>query len=392
MTIEQILAKLQEIAAKGETRSLTDEEVTEYEGLESQLKAAQKTAELRSRTAAYVAPNGALAAVVHVGTTKEDDTEERAFAHYLRTGKANSDLETRAQNEGTPSAGGYLVPETLLARIEQRAKVFGGVEAEAEVMVTDNGSTIKLNRNDDTAAKAVVVSELAAPASGGADLVFDQVVLDAHTLTTSGAGQAPISVSFQILQDSQIDLAAYIADRIGERFGRGIASYLVTGTGTGEPTGIVTNTVTESTFTGSTILKDELIAAQHDVDPAYRGDAVWIFNDSTLEAIRKLEDDNGRPLWTAQAQSGLETSIGGMLLGSRVVVDQNLASYADGGSNRWGVFGSVRSGFLVRRVAGMRLIVNEATGAQTGKVEYTAHIRLDSAVKQPYAYSVLKNS
>ncbi|MCF6387306.1 phage major capsid protein [Mycobacterium sp. MBM] len=390
-TIEQIVAEQRAIVDAAEGRLLSDEERSAYEGLEAELNATRQTEEIRARQAAYEAPNASLQAAVHVAPAKADDTEMRAFSDYLRTGKANSDLETRAQTVGSAAGGGYSVPAPMLNRIETRLKAFGGLANEVETLDTDSGETYRFPNNDDTANKAVIVGENTAPASGGADLTLGQVTVGAYTWTTSGTGQEPIAVTFQLLQDSNLDIASYVADRIAERFARGQADFWVNGTGTNQPKGITTGTTT-STFTAATIDKDELIAALHDVDPAYRASAVWVFNDATLEAIRKLEDSTGRPLWTPAASAGLEGSIGGTLLGHRVVIDQSFATYTDGGTNKWGVFGDVRTGYLIRRVRGMRLIVDEVTGKNEGRVEYAAHVRADGTVKQPHAYTVLQNA
>ncbi len=392
MTKELILARLAELNTAVETRSFTDEEFTEVTDLESQLAQINKTEEFRARHAAYVAPS--LAAAVHIAPPKEDDTLERAFTSYLKTGIANQDLqELRAQTVGTDSAGGYTVPDNLLARIETRMKAFAGVETVADVEVSDDGRKQLLPANDDTANYAVPVGENALPASGGADLTVSQVELETHTYTTSGAGQNPLAVSWQLLQDSVIDIESWLTERISERFGRGFARGFVNGTGTGEPFGVTTNATTTSTFTSATIDKDELIAALHTVDPAYRSaDAVWIFSDATLAAIRKLEDSQGRPLWTPQAAAGLEGSIGGTLLGHRVVIDQGFAPYADATTNKFGVFGSIKTGYWIRKVRGLRLIVDETSAAGSAMIRYTAHARVGANVKQPNAYTVLKNA
>lgn len=394
MTIEQLLAELRAITdlAETEQRSLTGEEISRYEELEGQLQAVQKTQELRSRTAAYVAPNATLQAAVRVAPAKDDTVLERAFGDWVKTGHVNADLtEYRAQNEGTPSAGGLLVPETLVDQIQQRIKTFGGVESEAHVENTPTGGTIRLPRNDDTANKAVVVAELTAPSSGGADLAFDEVVLNSYTLTTSGVDNDPIKVSYQVLRDSP-NLAGLITEAIGNRFGRGLSQYFVNGTGVAQPTGITKNTTTESTFTSATIDWQELVEAQDDIDMGYWDQAVWIFNSATLTAIRKLEDGYGRPLWTPSAQAGLTGFNAGNLLGQRVVIDNGFADYADGTTNRWGVYGQIRTGFWVRRVNGIRLLRDELTAGAEGGIKFIAHIDADSAVVQPYAYSVLKNS
>lgn len=52
-TIEQIMAAMEAIMNSAADRDLTDEEVAEYEGLETELKTAQRTQNLRSRHDAY---------------------------------------------------------------------------------------------------------------------------------------------------------------------------------------------------------------------------------------------------------------------------------------------------------------------------------------------------
>jgi hypothetical protein len=56
------------------------------------------------------------------------------------------------------------------------------------------------------------------------------------------------------------------------------------------------------------------------------------------------------------------------------------------------VFGNIRVGYLIRRVNGMRLIVDQTSGKGAARIEYAAHQRADGTVKQPRAYAVLKNA
>jgi HK97 family phage major capsid protein len=394
LTKDEIQARLDELHALTEgpeERSLTEEENAEAITLEADLKRINDTEQFRARYDAYkTVPVNHIG--VHVAPPQADKTQLRALDAYLRTGHINSDLETRGQNEGTSSAGGILIPTMIESEIQKRLLTYGGVENEAKVRNDPKGDPYQINYNDDTANKAVFVGELAQATTGGADIVFgDPVVLTSHAMTTTGANNEPISLSFQLAED-QPDIVSEITDRIVERFGRGLASAWVSGNGVGQPHGIITNTVTEATFTAAGPTKDELMDARHKVDPAYRTDAIWIFNDQTLAAIEKLEDANGRPLWTPAAQSGLESAVGGTLLGHRVVIDQGFADYVDGTTNRWGVFGSIKRGYLCRRVGGMRLVVDQYSGKSKGRIEYTAHIRVDGAPLQPYAYAVLKNS
>jgi HK97 family phage major capsid protein len=391
MTIEEILTQLTEISDAGETRSLTDDEVTRYEELEGQLKAAQKTQELRSRTAAYIAPNASAA--VHVGAHKPDDTLERAFEHYLRTGRENADLqELRAQSVGTDSAGGFTVPETMLQKITERLKAFGGVANVVDTITTATGEKITWPTLDDTANSGVIAAEGTAPASGGADLVFGEKTLGAFKYVAPGASQLPLRVSLELLQDSAFDIQGLVTRKLGERIARKQAVDWVNGAGTTAPFGIATGTaVAANTFDNAAPTYADLLNAVHQVYPAYRDAAVWTFNDYTLSLIEGVLDSNGRPLLNA-ANDGINVGRSNQtLLGYPIVVDQAWANYADAGTNKWGAFGDLRAGYIIRRVRDVTLIVNPYSRANEGQVEFTMWARADGTVQDANAFRVLQN-
>ena len=388
MTIEEILAKLQEIADAGETRSLTDDEVTKYEELEGQLKAAQKTQELRARQAAYVAPNASLQAAVNVAAPKADDQLDRAFDHYLRSGQENAEFhEFRAQGVGTPSAGGFTVPQTFWNKLIEVRKTFGGIQSVSETITTDSGEEIRYPVLDDTANTGVLVDELTAPASNGADLAFSEVKLHAYRYVAPGASHNPLRVSRELLQDSAFDVQSVIARKLGERIERAIAADLAKGSGTGEPKGITAGTVK----TNATLTYDSLIDTVHAVDQAYREGAVWILSDATLAIIEKLKDQAERPLIN-MAFDGINTArTSRTLLGYPVIVDNAVDTYAATGAVKWGVFGNISEGYIVRRVNGAELIVNPYSAANDGAVEFTLHVRADATVQNTAAFRVLQS-
>ena len=363
--------------------------MTKYEELESELKRAQKTAELRSRTAAYVAPNASVAAVVNVATVKEDDTLERSFEAYMRTGQANSDItELRAQSVGTNSAGGYSVPETFLKKLIEVRKTFGGIQSVAEVLETETGEPIRYPTLNDTANSGALVAENTAPSSGGADLVFGEVTLGAFRYVAPGASNNPLRVSRELLQDSAFDVQGLIARKLGERIERKLAVEFATGAGTTAPKGIITG---GTVLTNSTLTYDKLVDARHAVDIAYRDGAVWIFSDATVAEIEKLKDGANRPLLNPSTDGINVARASGTLLGLPVVVDNALATYAATGSVKWGVIGNVMEGYIVRRVRGAELIVNPYSAANDGAVEFTLHVRADATVQNTAAYRVLQS-
>lgn len=389
MTIEEILAALKAIADKADAGPLGDEDIKRYEELEGQLQAARKTQEIQKRNAAY----NAVATVPVTGAApKEDDTLERAFNHYMRTGQQNSDItELRAQSVGTDSAGGYAVPDRMRDRITERLKAYGGLASVVETITTSAGEPLRWPTLDDTSNVGVIAAEGTAPASGGADMVFGEKVLGAFKYVAPGASNLPLRVSVELLQDAAFDVEALVERKLAQRIARKQAVDWVTGNGTTEPFGIDTGT-SGTAFTSAGITYAELVAATHEVDPEYRRNAVWTFNDATLAKIEALVDSAGRPLLNASSD-GISGGLDNMrLLGYPIVIDQAWPTYTDGGTTKWGAFGDLEAGYVIRRVKDFTLIVNPYSRANEGQVEYTMWARADGVPQDTNAYRVLINA
>jgi HK97 family phage major capsid protein len=378
-TIEDVLADQRAIVTAAEGRTLSDDEATRYEALEAEHRGVVRDAQIRARQAAYEAPS---TSALNVGAApREDDTLERAFSHYMRSGQPNADIvELRSQSVGTNTAGGYTVPVSMRNRITERLKAFGGVASRAEEISTSGGEALKWPTLDDTANSGVIAAEGTAPASGGADLVFATKQLDAYRYTAPGGGQLPLRVSVELLQDSAFDIEGLVTRALGKRIGRAQAAHWVTGTGSGMPDGVTTATAVTTTFTATTPSYAELLAAVHDIDPDYRdgGECAWFFSDATIELIEGVVDANGRPL-LRDSTDGVAGAAPRTLLGFPVVTDQTFATYVDGGTNKFGVFGDLRAGYVIRRVKDLTLIVNPYSRANEGEVEYTLWARAPTA-------------
>ncbi|MFI7677874.1 phage major capsid protein [Actinophytocola sp. NPDC049390] len=391
MTIEEILAALQAIIDEADAAGgdLTEEQVERYEELEGKLERARQKDEVLKRHKAYTSVQ---ATSLHTGAAKKDDTLERAFDAYLRTGQANQDIaELRAQSVGTDSAGGYTVPEGFRQKLTERLKAFGGLANEAETITTSKGERLPWPTLDDTANTGVIAAENTAPASGGADLVFGEKELNAYKYVAPGASQLPLRVSYELLQDSAFDVEGLVRRKLGERIARVQAVDWVNGAGTTEPFGITTSSGASSTFTGASLTYAELVTAKHTVDPDYRTGAKWLFNDATMALLEGLVDGNGRPL-LQQSTDGIEGAPQFMLLGHPIVIDQAFPTYTDGVAQTWGAFGDLREGYVIRRVQDVTLIVNPYSRANEGQVEYTMWARADGVVQNPWSFSLLKNA
>lgn len=391
MTIEEMLAALQAILDEAGANTLTDDQVERYEKLEVDLAAKRKDVEIRSRQTAYTTPvSGALG--VHVATPKEDNTLERAFNHYLRTGQQNQDIvELRAQSVGTDSAGGYTVPDSMRQKLTERLKAFGGLAGAVEEITTTSGEPLRWPTLDDTANSGVIAAEGTAPASGGADLVFGEKVLGAFKYVAPGASNLPLRVSVELLQDSNFDIEGLVTRKLGERIGRKQAVDWVSGAGTTLPFGITTGT-SGTAFTSAGITYAELVAAVHECDPEYRVNAKWAFNDATMAKIESIVDASGRPILNSSTDGIAGSPDNLRLLGYPIVIDQAFSTYTDGGTTKWGVFGDLAAGYVIRRVKDLTLIVNPYSRANEGQVEYTLWARADGVPQDTNAYKVLINA
>lgn len=260
--------------------------------------------------------------------------------------------EVRAQTAGTTTAGGYTVP-TELASFIDKAMAASGPMYDSNlftVLNTTGGNTFNIPTVDDTAVTAGAHTEGGAVTDdGGKDVTFGQKQLGAFAFDTEW-----VRWSYELANDSILNVEALLGELLGERLGRIANSKLTTGSGSSDVEGIVTNSGLGKTAAAvAAVTADEIIDLIHSVDPAYRASAstAIMMNDSTLAAVRKLKDGNGNYLWQmGNYQAGVPQNI----LGYNVVVNQAMASLATG--NKVMLFGDM-SKYYVRKVGGPSLFV-----------------------------------
>lgn len=262
----------------------------------------------------------------------------------------------------------------------------------ANVQPSDNGAPWQWPNIDDTANSGVIKAENTAPAWGGADLVVGRKSLGSSTYTAPGTGNKSLLVSTEMLRDSMFDIEGLIAKKLGQRIARKQARDWVNGAGTTEPFGLATGTaVAANTFDNAAPTYADLVSAVHQVDPDYRDQAVWTFNDYTLSLIETIVDSTGRPLLNSHNDGISVGRANTTLLGYRVVIDQAWANYADAGTNKWGAFGDLESGYIIREISGAELIVNPYTYDNEGSIEYTLRMYADGTIDDQHAFRVLEN-
>ena len=211
------------------------------------------------------------------------------FWNMMRS-KAPMPAVVNALQIGTDSEGGYLVPDeyerTLVEALEEE-NIFRQL---AKVIQTSSGDRkIPVVATKGTA--SWIDEEGAFTES---DDSFGQVSIGAYKLGTM------IKVSEELLNDSVFDLESYISREFARRIGAKEEEAFFTGDGSGKPLGILAATggaetgVTAASATAVTA--DELMDLFYSLKSPYRRNAVWVLNDSTIKAVRKLKDGNGQYL------------------------------------------------------------------------------------------------
>ena len=300
------------------------------------------------------------------------------FWNAMRS-KSVSHEVLNALQVGTDSEGGYLVPDeyerTLIEALEDQ-NIFRQL---AHVIHTSSGDRkIPVVASKGTA--SWIDEEAQYPES---DDAFGQVSIGAYKLATM------IKISEELLNDSVFDMPAYIAKEFARRIGAAEEEAFFTGNGTGKPLGILAATGgAETGVTAAAVDKitmDEVIDLFYSLRAPYRRNAVFIMNDATVKALRKLKDGQGQYLWQPSITAGTPDTI----LNRPVHTSGFMPTLATG--NKTILFGDLGYYWVADREGRSFKRLNELY-APTGQVGFLASQRVDGKLILPEAVKVLKQA
>ncbi|NBK24809.1 MAG: phage major capsid protein, partial [Spirochaetia bacterium] len=235
-------------------------------------------------------------------TGRASDEYRQAFWNHLRR-RENDPMLRNALQVGTDSEGGYLVPDefehTLIEALDEE-NIFRSI---ARIIQTASGDR-KIPISASKGEAAWIDEEGAYPES---DDSFGQVSISAYKLGTI------IKVSEELINDSVFDIEGYIAREYARRIGAKEEAACFTGNGSGKPLGILAANggaqVGVTAASVAAITCDEVIDLYHSLRSPYRKNAVWLTNDSTIKALRKLKDGNGQYIWQPSLAAGTPDTI-----------------------------------------------------------------------------------
>lgn len=308
-------------------------------------------------------------------TGRAADEYRKAFWNVMRSKIPNYDVQNALQ-VGTDTEGGYLVPDeferTLVESLEEQ-DIFRTL---ANVITTSTGDRkIPIVATKGTASwvEEGIISEN--------DNAFGQVSIGAYKLATM------IKISEELLNDSVFNLEQYVAKEFARRIGTKEEEAFFIGDGIGKPTGILAvaggGEVGVTATSATVITFDEIMDLFYSLKTPYRKNAIFVMNDSTVKAIRKLKDSAGQYLWQSSVSAGIPDTIF-----NRPVITSAYAPTLEAGAKSI-VLGDFSYYWVADRQGRAFKRLNELYAA-TGQVGFMATQRVDGKLILPEAMKILQ--
>lgn len=334
---EQRAAKaktLNELVTKPEWNAATDQPIydaglAEIDRIDDQIK---NINDLNKRVAEDALNETVIIASERAGKDKKSDGA-RIFAKWMRGGDQGLNAEDWAivrntMSTTTTTEGGYTVATEVATSVLDALKAFGGMRSVAEVIQTAQGNPMNFPTSDGTAEVGEILAENTTATT--LDASFGVKSLPVYKYSSK-----VVAVPFELLQDSSVDIEAFVRNRLVTRLGRITNTHFTTGTGSSQPNGVITASTTgytaaNSTSQVTTILYTSLIELVHSIDPAYRNlnNCSFVMNDSSVKKLRQILDTQGRPIFVPGYDVSNLGTAPDRLLGYPVVVNQDVASMA----------------------------------------------------------------
>ena len=151
---------------------------------------------------------------------------------------------------------------------------------------------------------------------------FEKKVIQTYDLT------AQPKVTQRLLDDSEVDLELWIANKVGEIFVNQENQAFIKGTGVNQPKGVMNDTSIQrvATAANGVISVDDLMNLYYSLDDLYIRNAAFLMNRQTVHKIRTLKDNSGNYLW----MPGLLSNQADTLLGLELHTNQAIDSVESG--------------------------------------------------------------
>lgn len=312
-------------------------------------------------------------------TKKETGAKSDAngFEIFVRRGFSRlSDAEFAAvrntMSTTTDSQGGYTVSESVARSVIESVNAYGTMRRISAHVTTASGSPMNFPTSDANEEGEIVKENTQA---ADADITFGTRAINVYKFSSK-----VVTVPFELLQDSEVDIVDLVLRRCGMRIGRAQDHFFTTGTGSEQPNGIVTAAkvgVTGQVGKTSEITYENLAALIESIDDGYlRGPkrASFMMSQAARLAVRSMKDTSGRPIWTPSYDAGITEGLAGTLMGYEVHVNNFMDPL---GANKIPVaFGLFNPSYLIRDVMDVQIFrFDDSAFIRKGQIGFMAWAR-----------------
>ena len=306
---------------------------------------------------------------------KQIDETCEAFDKFVRKGIENLDPdEKKALTVSNDSTGGYLAPPEYVQELLKTVTEISPIRTIARIRTTGRRSVQVPKRSGQFAAQWVAEQGTRSETTGY-NVALEEV--PAHEL------YALIDISEQNLEDTVFNLEAEMQSEFAEQFAKAEGTSFVSGNSVGQPEGLLTNSsVSEvNSGNGTALLADGLITLVHSIKSEYAANGTFVFNRTTLAAIRKLKDTAGQ--YVFQAGMSLQGGVPNTILGFPYVQATDMPDVA---ANAFPVlFGDFSRAYMIVDRVALAVQRDPFTQATSGNVRYVARRRVGGQVVQAEA-------
>jgi HK97 family phage major capsid protein len=300
---------------------------------------------------------------------------------------AKQTLEVRAMSTTSQPDGGYLVRPELSATVISR--VFETSPMRLAANVESGSAKSRDYLIDDNEAGSAWVAE------GGTQSETDTPELGQKEIVAHTQRAMP-SATWEMLADSYLDVEAWLAAKVSDKFARFENTAFISGNGVGKPRGILTyaDQTTPGTYerdrirqvrTGvaANVSADGFISQQNAIKEAYQPRAIWMMKRATFgEALKLKGADNYffSPVLLRDGQASLQ------LLGKPVVFADDIPPV--GAGNLCVAYGDFRAGYTIYDRVGLQIIRDPFVLAGSGRVRFVTYKRVGGDVTNFEAFNI----
>lgn len=325
-----------------------------------------------------------IAAAQHQGggTGLRDKDYSASFDAHMRKGDVQAAL-----NKGVAEEGGYLTPVEWDRTITDKLRDESPMRELAQVQPTSKAGWSKLFNMGGTGSGWVGETD-ARPETA------------TPVLATLGFGHGEIyanpAATQQLLDDSEINIEAWLAAEVQAEFAEQEGAAFISGDGVKKPAGILTYVTgganaakhpfgaiqAINSGAATDISSDAVLDLIYGLPKKYRQNARFLTNNLTIAKLRKLKDGQGNYLWQPSAQAGQPAT----LHGYGIAEDENMPDVA---ANAIPVlFGDYKRGYLIIDRMGVRVLRDPYT--KKPYVLFYTTKRVGGGVQNPECLRALK--